>query len=213
MVQEVVDGTVAPVREQGHLSGGVGPRSSCTPRSRRCTRRRVTRGRARGRRRRSPRPRSTTRSPGTRSASRPRARTDMRQLERWSCCPSPTTSGASTSTRSTTWRRASTSARTDRRTRWSSSSARRTAMFDEMKGSIVDEFVRYIYRVELVARTSPRGPGRSGCRRRHGRPAAAAAGTAGRPPSRAGQRQGPAQRARAPAGHGRKYKKCHGATA
>ncbi|HWC32532.1 MAG TPA: SEC-C metal-binding domain-containing protein, partial [Actinomycetota bacterium] len=82
-------------------------------------------------------------------------------------------------------------------------------MFDEMKGGIVEEFVRYIYRVELaqpeqqqVARPRPRLVLSSG-------------GGDGQPqqaPSQAISDKVP-RNAPCPCGSGKKYKKCHGATA
>jgi preprotein translocase subunit SecA len=78
-------------------------------------------------------------------------------------------------------------------------------MFEGMKGSIVEEFVRYIYRVELVRQDEPARPrpqrmvaGRS----RQEAVAGPGAGTAsGKVP----------RNAPCPCGSGKKYKKCHGA--
>jgi preprotein translocase subunit SecA len=92
-------------------------------------------------------------------------------------------------------------------------------MFESMKGSIVEEFVRYIYRVELVRQDEPSrprpqrlvqsGPGQEAQRA----PAAAAEGAPA-----VSQRGGQAansdkvpRNAPCPCGSGRKYKKCHGA--
>jgi preprotein translocase subunit SecA len=78
-------------------------------------------------------------------------------------------------------------------------------MFEQMKDSVVEEFVRYIYRVELVRQDEPArprpqrvvtsGPGQQ--------PAAAAGAAAlsGKVP----------RNAPCPCGSGKKYKKCHGA--
>jgi preprotein translocase subunit SecA len=81
-------------------------------------------------------------------------------------------------------------------------------MFEGMKGSIVEEFVRYIYRVELVrgdepARPRPQrliesGPGREP---QQGRAAGGNQAASGKIP----------RNAPCPCGSGRKYKKCHGA--
>jgi preprotein translocase subunit SecA len=84
-------------------------------------------------------------------------------------------------------------------------------MFENMKGSIVDEFVRYIYRVEIVRQDEPArprpqrlvesGPG--------DQPQEAPAGSPG---GQAVSDKVP-RNAPCPCGSGRKYKKCHGATA
>jgi preprotein translocase subunit SecA len=79
-------------------------------------------------------------------------------------------------------------------------------MFEQMKGSIVEEFVRYIYRVELVRQDEPARPRPQRLVAAHGREEAEAAGqqaTSGKVP----------RNAPCPCGSGRKYKKCHGATA
>jgi preprotein translocase subunit SecA len=80
-------------------------------------------------------------------------------------------------------------------------------MFESMKGTIVEEFVRYIYRVELVrpdepARPRPQrlvasGPGKEALA-----PAQGAGAVSGKIP----------RNAPCPCGSGRKYKKCHGAS-
>jgi preprotein translocase subunit SecA len=81
-------------------------------------------------------------------------------------------------------------------------------MFEQMKGTITEEFVRYIYRVELVRQDEPSRPRpqrlvQSG----PGQPQDAPSGTAG------GQTSGGKvpRNAPCPCGSGRKYKKCHGA--
>jgi preprotein translocase subunit SecA len=79
-------------------------------------------------------------------------------------------------------------------------------MFEQMKGSIEEEFVRYIYRVELVRQDEPSRPRPQRLVASHGDDAAQAAGgqvISGKVP----------RNAPCPCGSGRKYKKCHGATA
>ncbi|MGH2656841.1 MAG: preprotein translocase subunit SecA [Actinomycetota bacterium] len=78
-------------------------------------------------------------------------------------------------------------------------------MFEGMKGSIVEEFVRYIYRVDLVRQDEPARPrpqrmvaGRS---RREAVAGPAAGAASGKIP----------RNAPCPCGSGKKYKKCHGA--
>ncbi|MGH2738443.1 MAG: SEC-C metal-binding domain-containing protein, partial [Actinomycetota bacterium] len=78
-------------------------------------------------------------------------------------------------------------------------------MFEGMKGSIVEEFVRYIYRVELVRQDEPARP----------RPQRIVAGR-NRQEAVAGPAAGSAsgkipRNAPCPCGSGKKYKKCHGA--
>jgi len=78
-------------------------------------------------------------------------------------------------------------------------------MFEGMKGSIVEEFVRYIYRVELVRQDEPARP----------RPQRMVAGRS-RQEAVAGPAAGAAsgkipRNAPCPCGSGKKYKKCHGA--
>jgi preprotein translocase subunit SecA len=79
------------------------------------------------------------------------------------------------------------------------------SMFESMKGSIVEELVRYIYRVELVRQDEPARPrpqrmvsGRSRQEAVAGPSAGAASGKIPR-------------NAPCPCGSGKKYKKCHGA--
>ena len=85
-------------------------------------------------------------------------------------------------------------------------------MFEELKESIQQDFVRYIYRVELVRQDEPRRPRRSGCRRTRprsrGRPAAAGAGEPGASPQAVSDKV--PRNAPCPCGCGKKYKKCHG---
>jgi preprotein translocase subunit SecA len=83
-------------------------------------------------------------------------------------------------------------------------------MFEQMKDSIVEEFVRYIYRVEVVRQDEPARPRpqrlvASG----PGQPQESPDGSAG---GRAVSGKVP-RNAPCPCGSGRKYKKCHGATA
>jgi preprotein translocase subunit SecA len=82
------------------------------------------------------------------------------------------------------------------------------SMFEGMKGSIVEEFVRYIYRVELVRQDEPSRP----------RPQRLVSGRSRQEAlSAPGGGQGAAsgkipRNAPCPCGSGKKYKKCHGAT-
>jgi preprotein translocase subunit SecA len=82
-------------------------------------------------------------------------------------------------------------------------------MFNEMKDAIQDEFVRYIYRVQLVRQDEPSRPRPQRVQVSHsdqaaGGPAAGAAVTVSDKVPR---------NAPCPCGSGRKYKKCHGLTA
>jgi preprotein translocase subunit SecA len=79
------------------------------------------------------------------------------------------------------------------------------AMFEEMKGSIRDEFVRYIYRVELVRQDEPSRPRPQRVMTSHGD------AQEGSVTQAKGDKVG--RNAPCPCGSGRKYKKCHGATA
>jgi preprotein translocase subunit SecA len=81
------------------------------------------------------------------------------------------------------------------------------SMFQEMLGGIREEFVRYIYRVDVIRQDEPTRPRPQRVRASH---------------AEEGDGDGSAQQARAdkvgrnapcPCGSGRKYKKCHGATA
>jgi preprotein translocase subunit SecA len=82
------------------------------------------------------------------------------------------------------------------------------AMFDEMKGSIRDEFVKYIYRVELVRQDEPSRPRPQRIVEQHGDEGGDGSGVA---PQAVSDKVG--RNAPCPCGSGRKYKKCHGATA
>ena len=79
------------------------------------------------------------------------------------------------------------------------------AMFEEMKGGIRDEFVRYIYRVELVRQDEPARPRPQRVTVSHG--------DAQEAPVTQATSDKVGRNAPCPCGSGRKYKKCHGATA
>jgi preprotein translocase subunit SecA len=79
------------------------------------------------------------------------------------------------------------------------------AMFEEMKAGIRDDFVSYIYRVELVRQDEPARPRPQRVMTSHGDSQEASATQA------KGDKIG--RNAPCPCGSGRKYKKCHGATA
>jgi preprotein translocase subunit SecA len=82
-------------------------------------------------------------------------------------------------------------------------------MFEELKGSLTDEFVRYIYRVELVRQDEPARPRPQrvvmsrGSDGEEGQVATATQVTSQKVP----------RNAQCPCGSGKKYKKCHGLTA
>ncbi len=80
------------------------------------------------------------------------------------------------------------------------------AMFEELTGSIRDEFVRYIYRVELVRQDEPSRPRPQRVVANRGEEA-----NDGAAPQARSEKIG--RNAPCPCGSGRKYKKCHGATA
>jgi preprotein translocase subunit SecA len=79
------------------------------------------------------------------------------------------------------------------------------SMFDEMKASIRDDFVRYIYHVELVRQDPTPQPRTKGVQATHGEDPNS--GQASQATSDKVPRNAPC-----PCGSGRKYKKCHGAT-
>jgi preprotein translocase subunit SecA len=82
------------------------------------------------------------------------------------------------------------------------------SMFQEMKESIQEEFVRYIYRVELIRQDEPARPRPQRVVERHGEERGGAQSIA------AGQNAGKTPRnAPCPCGSGKKYKKCHGLSA
>jgi len=78
------------------------------------------------------------------------------------------------------------------------------AMFDEMKTSIRDEFVRYIFHVELVRNDEPQRPRPQRVQLTHGDDP-----NTGQAPQAVSDKVG--RNAPCPCGSGRKYKKCHGA--
>ncbi len=79
-------------------------------------------------------------------------------------------------------------------------------MFEELKGGIRDEFVKYVFRVELVREDEPSRPRPQRVVESHGdEPEPGAA------PQAKSDKVG--RNAPCPCGSGRKYKKCHGATA
>jgi preprotein translocase subunit SecA len=80
-------------------------------------------------------------------------------------------------------------------------------MFQEMKAAIQDEFVRYIYRVELVRQDEPARPRPQRVRVAH-EDEGGAQGTGGQSAGDKIPRNAPC-----PCGSGKKYKKCHGMTA
>src|SRR5262249_33333760 len=82
------------------------------------------------------------------------------------------------------------------------------SMFDEMKASIRDDFVRYIYHVELVRQDPTPRPRTKGVQATHGDGEEANTGQAPQATSDKVPRNAPG-----PGGSGRKYKRCHGATA
>jgi preprotein translocase subunit SecA len=82
-------------------------------------------------------------------------------------------------------------------------------MFQEMKDSIQEEFVRYIYRVQLVRQDEPARPRPQRVTVSHGDQAS------GRQPAQAARSAGDKipRNAPCPCGSGKKYKKCHGLSA
>jgi preprotein translocase subunit SecA len=81
-------------------------------------------------------------------------------------------------------------------------------MFQEMKAAIQDEFVRYIYRVELVRQDEPSRPRPQRVRLSHGDDGGAASAGGAQSAGDKIPRNAPC-----PCGSGKKYKKCHGMTA
>ncbi len=79
-------------------------------------------------------------------------------------------------------------------------------MFDDLKKRIREEFVRYIYRVELVRQDEPSRP-------RPQRVMMNVAEGDGAPAAVRATSEKVGRNAPCPCGSGRKYKKCHGATA
>jgi preprotein translocase subunit SecA len=81
-------------------------------------------------------------------------------------------------------------------------------MFEELTDSIADGFVRYIYRVELVRQDEPARPRPQRVQMQHGDQPAPNTGASSQLKSDKVPRNAPC-----PCGSGKKYKKCHGATA
>ena len=82
------------------------------------------------------------------------------------------------------------------------------AMFEELTQAIRDDFVRYIYRVELVRKDEPARPRPQRVQMSHGDEPAAVS-TAGASPQAKSDKV--PRNAPCPCGSGKKYKKCHGA--
>ena len=82
-------------------------------------------------------------------------------------------------------------------------------MFNELKDRIQEEFVRYVYRMELVRQDEPARPRPQRVQATHGDDASAAAAVGG---DQASGSKIP-RNAPCPCGSGKKYKKCHGMTA
>jgi len=80
------------------------------------------------------------------------------------------------------------------------------AMFEELTGAIQDDFVKYIYRVQLVRKDEPGRPPPQRVQESHGDEPASGAGSSGQLRSDKVPRNAPC-----PCGSGKKYKKCHGA--
>jgi len=80
-------------------------------------------------------------------------------------------------------------------------------MFEELTASIREDFVRYIFRVELVRQDEPSRPRPQRVTASHGEQAVAG-GSAAQVRSDKVPRNAPC-----PCGSGKKYKKCHGAVA
>jgi preprotein translocase subunit SecA len=76
--------------------------------------------------------------------------------------------------------------------------------FEAMKEVIRDEFVRYIYRIELVRQDEPSRPRPQAVTSQHGDQASSSGGAT----ASAGDKI--PRNAPCPCGSGRKYKKCHG---
>jgi preprotein translocase subunit SecA len=82
------------------------------------------------------------------------------------------------------------------------------AMFEELTESIQDDFVKYIYRVQLVRQDEPGRPRPQRVQETHGDRPEVNSGTAAQARSDKVPRNAPC-----PCGSGKKYKKCHGAVA
>jgi preprotein translocase subunit SecA len=81
-------------------------------------------------------------------------------------------------------------------------------MFQEMKDSIQEEFVRYIYRIELVRQDEPARPRPQRVVASHGEETSGGGQTSSQAAGSKIPRNAPC-----PCGSGKKYKKCHGLTA
>ncbi|HJU57937.1 MAG TPA: preprotein translocase subunit SecA [Actinomycetota bacterium] len=81
-------------------------------------------------------------------------------------------------------------------------------MFEELTEAIQSEFVRYIYRVQLVRQDEPGRPRPQRVQTQHGDQAEQAPGASAQAKSEKVPRNAPC-----PCGSGKKYKKCHGAVA
>jgi preprotein translocase subunit SecA len=82
-------------------------------------------------------------------------------------------------------------------------------MFEELKGTLEDEFVRYIYRVEIVRQDEPARPRPQRLRMSRGREGEEEQGAVATQVSS----QKIPRNAPCPCGSGKKYKKCHGLSA
>jgi preprotein translocase subunit SecA len=86
------------------------------------------------------------------------------------------------------------------------------SMFEEMKGAIQQEFVRYIYRVQLIRQDEPARPRPQRVVASHGGQALEAGrGTSGGQAAASNDKT--PRNAPCPCGSGKKYKKCHGLSA
>jgi preprotein translocase subunit SecA len=81
-------------------------------------------------------------------------------------------------------------------------------MFEDLKGSITEEFVRYVYRVEIVRQDEPARPRPQRLRMSRGSEGEEQGAVATQVTSQKIPRNAPC-----PCGSGKKYKKCHGLTA
>jgi preprotein translocase subunit SecA len=90
------------------------------------------------------------------------------------------------------------------------------SMFEEMKGAIQQEFVRYIYRVQLIRQDEPARPRPQRVVASHGGQASGDGGgqaATGAGLAAAGAGDKIPRNAPCPCGSGKKYKKCHGLSA
>ncbi|MEX1046843.1 MAG: preprotein translocase subunit SecA [Actinomycetota bacterium] len=85
-------------------------------------------------------------------------------------------------------------------------------MFEEMKEAIQGEFVRYVFRMELVRRDEPSRPRPQRVRESHGDDGEEGSGGEGGGGGGQLKSDKVPRNAPCPCGSGRKYKKCHGAT-